>query len=188
MAGKITNYVFRKRLRKYLKNDRSNKQFVNYDKAQTILLLFENSVAEENVAVKKIIQLLQKDGKKVTAWGYTDKKEIKSPASDAYRILNPKDFRTFQKPVNHLLQELISTEYDLLIDISTEKLIPIDYLIFYANAKCKTGIKKNDISFYDFVIDMDSYLLENKMQKEDLDYAFLFNQILFYLKSIQTKD
>jgi len=188
MTGKLTDYVLRKRIQKQLKNTIRNKQFVNYDKAKTILLLFESNYSEKNPETKRIIQSLVADGKKVTAWGFVDKKQIISPAYPEYRVLHPKDLVLFKKPNETLLQELLRTEYDLLIDISTKRFIALDYIVLYANAKCKAGMNKNKLNLYDFAVDIDTYLEEKEIQVDDLDYAFLFNQIIFYLKSIQTND
>ena len=188
MDGKITDYVLKKRIQKQLKNNLRNKQFVNYDKARTILLLFESNYSEKNPETKRIIQSLTADGKKVTAWGFVEKKHITSPAYPEYRILHPKDLGFFKKPNDQLIHELLRTEYDLLIDISTKRFVALDYIVLYANAKCKTGMKKNNFNLYDLAMDIEAHLAEKEIQVDDLDYSFLFNQLLFYLKSIQTND
>lgn len=188
MAGQLVNYIFNKRVRKHLKNEIRNKQFVNYDKAKTILLLFESNYSEKNPETKGIIQSLTADGKKVTAWGYVEKKNITSPAYPEYRILNQKDLGIFQKPHEQLIQELIRQEYDLLIDISTKRFVALDYVVLHANAKCKAGMKKTEVNLYDFAVDLESHLKENEIQPDDLEYSFLYKQILFYLKNIQTND
>ena len=56
MAGKLIEYVFRKRVKKHSKSDTRNKQFVNYEKAKNILLLFESNYSEKNPETKRIIQ------------------------------------------------------------------------------------------------------------------------------------
>lgn len=188
MTGQLVNYVFNRRVKKHLRNQIRNKQFVNYDKAKTILLLFESNYSEKNPETKRIIQSLTADGKRVTAWGYVEKKNITSPAYPEYRILHQKDLGFFQKPHEQLIQELQSHEYDLLIDISTKRFLALDYIVLLANAKCKTGMKKSELNIYDFAIDIESHLKDNEILPDDLEYSFLYNQILFYLKSIQTND
>ncbi len=188
MFENIINYVFKKRAQKHLKNQIRNKQFVNYDKAKSILLLFESNYSEKNVETKKIIQYLLKDGKRVTAWGFVDKKQIISAAYPEYRILHPKDLDIFKRPKSQLLQELLQNEYDLIIDISNRRIFPLDYLVLYANAKCKTGMKKCNLNLYDFAVDIENHLIANEIEVEDLEFSFLFKQILFYLKNIQTND
>ena len=61
-------------------------------------------------------------------------------------------------------------------------------MVLYAKARCKTGMVKGGINLYDFSIDLNNFLADKKMKIEDLDHSFLFDQIIFYLKSIQTKD
>ncbi|MDD4489375.1 MAG: hypothetical protein PHD30_02590 [Paludibacter sp.] len=188
MAGKLIEYVFRKRVKKHSKSDTRNKQFVNYEKAKNILLLFESNYSEKNPETKRIIQSLNTDGKKVTAWGYVDKKNIISAAYPEYRILHKKDLGLFQKPHDKLIQELQCNEFDLLINISTRRIVPLDYITLNANAKCKTGMKIGTINLYDFAMDLESHLRDKEIQVDDLEYSFLFNQILFYLKSVHTND
>lgn len=173
---------------KHIKNEERNKQFVNYDKAQTVLLLFESHYTEKNPETKKIIHQLTADGKKVVAWGFVDKKEIMTPAYPDYRVLHPKDFQFCSKPSADIIKDLQQQEFDLLIDITTLPYLFIDYLVLYARAKCKVGMLKNDNNTYDFSINLNRFLQDRELEIEDLDYSFLYEQIIFYLKSIQTKD
>ena len=117
-----------------------------------------------------------------------DKKNIISAAYPEYRILHKKDLGLFQKPHDKLIQELQCNEFDLLINISTRRIVPLDYITLNANAKCKTGMKIGTINLYDFAMDLESHLRDKEIQVDDLEYSFLFNQILFYLKSVHTND
>jgi hypothetical protein len=49
-------------------------------------------------------------------------------------------------------------------------------------------MKKGDADLFDFSIDINEMLTEKELQIDDLEYSFLFDQIIFYLKSIQTND
>lgn len=188
MFKKIATYLFRKKLGQFSKNDIRNRAFVNYDKAKSILLLFESNFSERNPETKKIIEQLQADGKKVTAIGYVEKKQIVTPAYPDFRILYTKDHNIFQKPDAQVLSFVQENEFDLLIDISSKEIIPLMYIALYANARCKAGMKREMGDLFDFSIDISEMLTENEIQTDDLAYTFLFEQIIFYLKSIQTND
>lgn len=49
-------------------------------------------------------------------------------------------------------------------------------------------MKIGTINLYDFAMDLESHLRDKEIQVDDLEYSFLFNQILFYLKSVHTND
>jgi polyphosphate kinase 2 (PPK2 family) len=53
-------------------------KFLNYSDIHSILLLFEADDAEKNLQVKKIVQMLKADGKKVTAIGCPRNKKLKT--------------------------------------------------------------------------------------------------------------
>jgi len=187
----INNYLFNKRAQKYLDETPREHRFVNYDKAKTILILFESDYAEKNQAIHTIIDQIRKDGKKVTAWGFLNKKEIETAIFPDFRILHHKQTDFFHKPLDSYINELKFVEYDLLIDLSVNSIIPLEYLALYANASFKTGIRKTIIAVYDFVLDVDKVPASDESSESvqtQVDETYLYNQIIFYLKKIQTTD
>jgi len=188
MSKKMSYKILERFAEKYIRTVPRQKKFMTFQKAGTILLIFESDLSEENPRIHRIIQLLTLDGKKVTAWGFLNKKESITPVSPDYKILLPKNFGLFNKPKKQIFNELLSKEYDLLIDLSTNNLIYLDYIVLCARAKCKAGIKKQRVNYYDFAMDMDNYLAKNNIETGDLDISFIFDQIIFYLKNIHSND
>ncbi|MCE5332243.1 MAG: hypothetical protein LLF95_08890 [Bacteroidales bacterium] len=188
MFKKIIRFFFQKRINKHIKEDEREHRFVNYDNARTIMLLFESDYIEKNSEIRRIIQNLNADGKKVMTWGYINKKEVATAILPDFRILHQKDTDLLQKPHESFMRELGEARFDLLIDLSVNEVIPLQYLTLYANAACKVGIKKNDFQIYDFLIDMESISSQTEESFIEIDAAFIYNQIIFYLKSIQTSD
>jgi hypothetical protein len=188
MSEKLSYYVFQKRAQKYLRTIDRDISFVNYSQAKTILLVFESHYSEKNTETKRIIESLTADGKKVVAIGYVDKKNSISATYPEFRILYKKDIGLFERPAKQILCELVNNEYDLLIDITNNRILPLEYIVLHANAKCKTGMQKSNLNLYDFAVDIENHLKENDIQVDDLKFSFLYDQILFYLKSIQSKD
>jgi hypothetical protein len=187
----LNNYLFNRRAQKYLKETPRVHRFVNYDKAKTILLLFESDYAENNPTIHKIIDQLQKDGKKVSAWGFVNKKEIETAIFPEFRILHHKQTDFFHKPLASFINELKFVEYDLLIDLTLRPVIPLEYLALYAIASLKTGIHKTEIPVYDFLlaVEKESTASDSSETVEShVDEIYLYNQIIFYLKHIQTTD
>jgi hypothetical protein len=61
----------------------------------------------------------------------------------------------------------------------------------YANASCKAGTRKNDLPVYDFMLDVENMQMPDDSEESiqtPIDETYIFNQIIFYLKSIQTND
>lgn len=188
MIKKIASYIFRKRAEKQLKETARSVSYVSYDKAKTILLLFESDFSEKNLPIRKIIAGLQQDGKKVTAWGFIDKKEISTSILPDYRVLHHQQTDFFHQPIASYINEIQQNEFDLLIDLTLKPIIPLQYLTLYAHATCKVGVRKMDLSLYDFMLDFDNLTSPTDSLENQIDETYLFEQIIFYLKSIQTKD
>ncbi len=187
----LDNYLFQKRAQQYLGETFRKHHFVNYDKAKTILLLFESDSFEKNESIHKIISQLQQDGKKVAAWGFIDKKKVSASILPEFRILHQKQTDFFQKPLPSFLNELESLQFDLLIDLSIKPVVTLEYIAMYANALFKTGSRKNDLPVFDFMLDVDrqkASVADAPDAENTIDETYLFNQIIFYLKSIQTTD
>jgi len=188
MKKKINSNIFRKQALKHLSTTSREHRFVNYDKAKTVFLLFESDSVEKNLLVRDIILSLQKDGKKVVAWGFVAKKNTATPVLPDFRILNQKQTDFFQKPYPAIILELQKMKFDLLIDLSLNTVTALQYFALYANAFCKTGIKKSDLPIYDFLLDMDHIEPSTEPSEKAIDELYLYNKIIFYLKSIQTND
>ncbi|VBB48588.1 conserved hypothetical protein [uncultured Paludibacter sp.] len=196
---KINQYIYKQRLKKFLAETQREKRFVNYDNAKSIIILFESDFMEKNRFVKRVIEQFKAEGKKVSAWGYLNKKEVASAILPDFRILNKKTCDWTERPQSDFLRELAENEYDLLIDLTVNEFLPLKYVLLYAKAACKTGIYKNDDDLLDFKLQIPENEIKAPMElreenadetEEELlvDEHFIFNQIIFYLKTIQTND
>ncbi len=188
MFEKIKQYFFKRSVKKFIQDNPREKRFVNYNKAKSILVLFESDYSEKNPRIRRIIKKLTDDGKKVMAWGFIDKKEIKTAILPDFRILHQKDADFFYKPKDTFLNELKDQQFDLLIDLTNGDIIPLQYIALYSNVYCKSGIKKPELNFYDLLIDISNvneYDTENPIE---LDATYIYEQIIFYLKKIESAD
>ena len=194
MFKKLNDFLFKRRTKKYLELNPREKRFVTYDKAKTVLILFESEFSEKNLYIRRMINNLQQDGKKVSAWGYIDKKEVMTSILPDFRILHHKQTDFFQCPNESYLNELENQEFDIMIDLSLRPLLPLQYIAVYAKALFKVGIHKSEFAVYDFVLDVETQTtqseeIENSEPTDNLiDEIYLYDQIIFYLKSIQTTD
>ncbi len=188
---KLNNYIFLKRAKIFLSENIRKQRFVNYEFAKAVLILFESDYSEKNPYIRKIISMMQQDGKKVVAWGFIDKKEITTSILPDFRILHHQQTDFFHKPIISYCNELQAMEFDLLIDLTLRPILPLQYLAMYANVSCKTAMKNTELPIYDFIIDLENLnpVSESEENTENpIDEEYLFNQIIFYLKNIQTND
>lgn len=188
MLENIIRYFFIKRAIKFTNSNPRDRKFVNYERAKSILLLFESDFSEKNILIRRIIRSLTNDGKKVCAWGYIEKKEITTAILPDFKVLHQKDTDYFKKPKVAFLNELEETEFDLVLDLTVNEVIPLQYIALYANAFCKTGVVKNELEIFDFAINLDNINSNDEDESVDINPRYIFDQIIFYLKSIQTKD
>ena len=188
MFEKLIWFFFQSDVKKYLKEEVRERRFVNYSNAKTILVIVECDFSEQNLLIRYIMQQLVSDGKKVKAWGFVNKKETSSPILQDFRILHQANLGILKKPDKSILDELTLFKSDLLIDLTTSEVIPLKYIVLFANAACKTGLKKSGINLYDFIVDIKHEKLEDNENDQIVDANTLYNQIIFYLKSIQTTD
>jgi hypothetical protein len=184
----INNLLFNRWAKQYFSIAVREQRFVSYDKAKTVLILFGSDYSEKNILIRKMISSLQQDGKKVSAWGFVNKKEIATSILPDFRILHHQQTNFFHKPVVSFVNELSALQFDLLIDLTIKPNLPLLYLAVYANASCKVGVRKSDLPIYDFMFDLDRVINPAADGENQIDETYLFNQIIFYLKSIQTKD
>jgi hypothetical protein len=189
MFEKLNRTIFQKRFKKFKQIEERERRFVNYNSAKTIMLLFESDYTESNQEVRELIRKLTADGKKVMAWGFSANKVVVSPILPDFRILNKKNCDFTQKPAESFFRELESVQFDLLLDITVHDILPLNYLTLYAHAGFKAGAGKSDPLLYDFVLDIKHLTtLSDEENAFELDASYIYNQIIFYLKSIQTSD
>ena len=184
----LDEFIFRLSAKRHLKVAVRERRFVTYKKAKSVFLLFESDFLEKNKEMRSIIQSLQQDGKKVVAWGFLDKKDVSTSLMPDFRVLNHEQTNFFDCPKSMFLSELDALEFDLLIDLTLQPILPLQYMALYAKASCKVGIRKSELQLYDFILEVDGLLAEKEAIGEKLDQKELFNQIIFYLKSIQSSD
>lgn len=171
LSERIFNYYRRK-------EKLSQHAFPRWDKVQSVLLLFESDLTEKNLHIKQLVKELQQEGKDVTAWGYVDSKNAISAILRDYRILSRRDTNLFEKPKEAHLKDLRHTHFDLVIDLSQHDVLALKYLLMYADADFKAGRQTEEPYLADFMV----------MTNGNDDPAFLYDQVLYYLKNIQSND
>ncbi len=188
MLEKIIRYIFGRHAKRHVNHTDCEQKFVNYRDAKSILLLFESDFVEKNIEIRNIIKTMNADGKKVMAWGFLNKKQVNTAILPDFRILNNQNIDLLHKPKDSFIQELEEQKFDLLIDLSVNEIVPLQYIALYSNATLKAGLRKNKAPIYDFMIEIGKNQYENTTIENEINASYIYNQIIFYLKSIQTRD
>ncbi len=198
----LKRYFFNKTLKKQLSESLNTKAFIPYNKAKSVLILFESDLNEENNHIKNMIKQLTDDGKKVVAWGFISAKAVKSIITPDFMLFNKNSFNWYGKPNPELIEQIEAQSFDLLIDLSYNRICQLLYVGLFSKAHFKIGSNQSDIQLFDFTINTDLFvnnLIEEigvseneeakneELIKQELS-EFLFEQIIFYLKKIETKD
>jgi predicted MPP superfamily phosphohydrolase len=144
----------------------------------SILILFDTANYEEaNVFVEK----LKKLKKKVTVYAYKSGKDTQDYSKTPYRIVTSKEVDSlFGNKINEIAGELEEKKFNAVIDLTTQRNLPLEYLLAHAHASIKAGLKKNDFPQYDLAI---STLPD--IEKDSLKVRELAKQIVFYLHTIR---
>lgn len=150
--------------------------FPKYENVRSVLVLYESDLSEKNTVVKAIRDELLTQDKDVVLWGFCDKKEIVSLVLPQSRILGRRDLNLLGAPKEEIVKDLQKRQYDLLIDLTQKPCLPLRYVSMYARTDFRAGLNipgaNNDL------------LISTAPQETP---QFLFEQIVKYLKMIQTK-
>ena len=182
-------FAFSKYVKKFNKTHRRDKRFVDFNRVRSVLVLFESNLSENHKVVQSIIKDLTNEGKTVVAYGYVPKKKALTPSRLDFTLLDNEKTNCLLRPEKTVLEKIAGEQYDLLIDLTLRQVVPIDYILVSANAKCKTGKKKTETSLTDFQIDIPKRkaLPDNEIDLNFCEERLLFDQIIFYLKQITAK-
>jgi len=169
---KVGKWVFQRELQT---NSRT-KEVCNLDDAKSIGILY-NATSEQQIKIIKPFVTYFFDLKKdVKALGYVNAKELSychTPKLQ-YDFFYQKDLNWYYKPQNYIIDNFITKEYDILINLCDSSAIPIKYLVASSIAHFKIGIYEEDYEIYDLMISL----------KEDKSIEKLMNEIKHYIKLI----
>ncbi len=152
------------------------KQFVDYAHVQRVLLLYESDLQENHAAIDSIVRALHADGKQVDVVGFVAKKQCETLQTDHFRLLGKGQISFWGKPDKETLNAICTKNYDLIVDLAPHFCLPLQYLLLYANARCRIGGDVSKFGLIDFAV---------KIQPNKAYEQTLWNAILRYLKEIK---
>ena len=154
-------------IRKRTKHTSRKKQFSNLKDISKVLLLFSaNTVSDQDL--KEIRKLIGED-KQISAWAFKPRRTKLKYSIDAHKI-DKNDISVLQKPSEKVEKSFLNKEYELLIDLTTQEILPLKYLLGISKALCRCGMKKTGYTLYDLEIEAPEKMKETELLKQILHY------------------
>ena len=147
----------------------------NFAKAKTIAVVYNADDNGQTRAALELYNTLRAEGKQASTLGYfnTDRKKATVHPKLGFDYFYRSDLDWKLIPRNGVVDTFINTPFDLIIDITGEKLLPVELIIALSKAKLKAGhLRPEGTVFYDFMIGGDG--------KQNIDTFAA--QLIHYLK------
>ena len=144
-------------LRRQLKHLKREKEFFNFETAQTCAVVYDATGRLDYDRVKELTKYLKDRKIRVLSIGYIDKPELYNQFKTQleYRFFAKKDLNWHFKPDCLEVRNFLEEEFDVLINLCQEDCLPIKYIAGLSLSKCKVGPSGTDSNlFYDLIIDV----------------------------------
>ena len=157
-----------------MKHVNRRKHFSNLKDISRVILLFSvNTISNKDLEeIKKMIG----EGKQISAWAFKPRKTKVKYGVNTYTI-DKSDINFMRKPIDKIEKMFLRNDCELLIDLTTQEILPLKYLLGISKAQCRCGMKKEGFKLYDLEIEAPAKTKETELLK----------QMLHYLNAIQAK-
>lgn len=168
-------------LKSEIKKVSREKKICNLSEANKIGIVYYLPDEETYNKVTTFVKRLQEMGKSVKALGYVENKGLTGYFLPklSYDFLYPSGLSWNFKPVSDAAKDFMQSEYDILIDLTTEDILPLLYVTGLSKARFKTGMQSDAKNTYlDLMISL----------SEDGELDELIEQIDHYLSIINKEN
>jgi hypothetical protein len=174
----IKNAIGRFSLGREIAGKRIKRQLTSFREVDHVGIVYNaGSNANEDLVTNYANQLRQ-EGKKVFLLGYVDEKQL--PHNKKFNMQSEFFWREklngINLPIKGKVGRFLEMEFDLLLNLYIEPLLPLQAVAAYSKARYRVGAHiEGSLDYYDALIDTG----------ERNDLSFLIQQIDFYLKAIK---
>lgn len=159
LFDKIKANLALKSFKREFKNYKRAGKVYNLDEARSLTILYYLDSEETLSIIKKYVKYLKEEEgiKRVLAVGYYDgpEKEVPeyiSPKLEFDFLLKHQHAKT-GKPTGNLAKNYAHEEFDILLDLTFEKKLPLQYLLNWSHARFKVGVHdESTLNFYDLTV------------------------------------
>ncbi len=173
----IKNYIGRWQLEREIKGKRMKRKRIPFNQVAHIGIVYNANSKENEQTVAAYANRLRAEGIKVFMMGFVDLKEL---PHDRKFMLNSEFFwkeklNGVNLPIKGKIGQFLQLEFDVLLNLYHEPLLPMQALAAYSKARYRVGPHiDGGLDYYDFMLDTGNRA----------DLAFLIEQIDFYLRNI----
>jgi hypothetical protein len=158
---------------------RRKRVFTPLGEAKEVAILYDSTYIDKDALIHQYVQKLRAEGKKVFMMGYVDMPNL--PGNKKFSLQSDFCWREklnfFFLPDKQKFNSFLKTEFDLLITLAENPVLPLKALSAWSHAKYRIGPKiENGLYYYDAMMDI----------KRSPDLATLIHEIDFYFKAITT--
>jgi hypothetical protein len=142
IANKLRSVLGRRKFRKELQTIIRDPESVSFDEAGNIGIIYDATDERDSEAVKNYMKSIRSAFKKdISAIGFVDKK---NPATSQYAqfgldFFSRKDLNFKMIPVSPTVKNFINEKFDILINISYRRSLPLSYISALSKARFKVG-------------------------------------------------
>lgn len=148
----IKKRVFNRSLEQQAKQNRADRKFVGFEKAQNIGLLFDATDLNQREGVFQYADHLSKKGKRVKLLGFFDSK-LEDP-NFTFKYFNRKNLDWAGRPHGEQVQEFVQQPFDILINLDTTSKPQAEYISAQSKAHLRIGSVTEHTFCYELMIDI----------------------------------
>lgn len=164
-------------LKKDVKPLNRNLKPVNLSNARTVGLLFLINDRNNYEQVHKFTQYLHEQHKNVKVIAYLNEKNAPSyyTPNITFEILTKKNISFFGIPKREKINTFVTSEFDMLIDLTEAEILPLRYIAALSKARFKVGRGEKNASIYDFMFNLKASASLNDYISTIKSYLLNFN-------------
>lgn len=179
----MLNFLIKYRTKKALKENKPEKVYLNWREIKRILVLFDTVNYEDADA---FVEYMEKQGKEVKVCAFKGKKDTCDYSETNYTMITQNEIKDWTgEAIMEAIAPLVAEKYDLIIDLSLDRLPVLELVSAKATASLKVGYKKTKLPLYDLTI---SSLPKSEKEENPRPIRELARQIVFYLSQISSSD
>jgi len=170
---KIKHWIRMFFFRREMKKASRKKEVMGLEESRNIGLLYEASGEEIYRMAADLAKELQKSGKKVKALGFIPHKTKPDYLLDQlnFSYFSKKDFKWNLRLRTDTVKEFVTTEFDILIDLSPSDLLLVKHLGGLSKARYKTGKYHPEyVEVFDLMLQVDDDFPMNELIEHTLSY------------------
>jgi hypothetical protein len=179
MFRKIVSNYFKKRLFGYYQKQPRNAKIQTFNNSKSIGILW-NPVDEGSIETYELLRkTLKEKGIRAVGIGHIDSKREKDTfATIAHSgFSNNGNVSWAGRPKTGDGVQFIQERFEILIDLSIQKILALQYILVHSSATFKVGWESSEYNYYDLNIDV----------KDKPQCRYLMEQIVYYLENINVK-